>query len=164
MTNKFLESLEANTQGSLARRVRRRLPDIETALAAGFTHRQILEQLNRDGIALTLAYYHRLVTRLRSEARASQGTLEGAPARATVPQAEQGIGEVAPGPAAPAEAQTSPRTSATSPRAAEKSADLSVAIAAPTVARPRTISVGKPSGPKFKWDPKGAEKIDPDNI
>jgi hypothetical protein len=70
MSNSFLELLAANTDVSIARRVKRRLPEIEAALAGGYTHREILAQLNRDGIKLTEKYYRRLIPRLRSQLKA----------------------------------------------------------------------------------------------
>lgn len=70
MSTSFLESLSANTDVSVARRVKRRLPDIEAALAAGYTHREILAQLNREGIELTEKYYRRLIPRLRNQVKA----------------------------------------------------------------------------------------------
>lgn len=69
MRKSLLESLTEHDKGSLARRLARRLPEIEEALSKGFRHKQIHEQLVRDGLALSLEYYLRLITRLRREAR-----------------------------------------------------------------------------------------------
>ena len=157
MINNFLESLKANAERSVADNVRRRLGDIETALAQGFTHRQILAQLHRDGITLTPAYYGRLITRLRAEAKALKGAVND-----TVVQ--RGLilrGETEAGLDAGTASADGGRPSIP---AEVKRDDLSAAIAGPAVTRPRTISDLKPEGPKFRWDPRGAEKIDPNNI
>ena len=166
MSTKFLEALEANAKQqarassplSVAGQLRLRLPDIESALASGFTHRQILQQLNRDGIDLTAAYYHRLIPRLRSAARA--GGTDSKDQTSAVQLAPEGI-EQTRRPLAPPPIHD--RTTAAAQSDA-KSDNLSITIAAPTNVKPRTILGGKADGPKFKWDPKGAEKFDPNKL
>jgi hypothetical protein len=165
MNTHFLEALEANTKLpaiasplSVAAQLRLRLPDIEVALALGFTHRQILEQLNRDGINITTAYYHRLIPKLRSEIRAGEvDSKDQAPAAQL---AQKGF-ETTHGPLAQQAIHDQTTTAA---QANTKSDDFSITIAAPAVVKPRTISSGKSDGPKFPWDPKGAEKFDPDKL
>lgn len=168
MSTDFLKTLEANTKQlakpesslSAAGRVRLRLPDIEMALASGFTHRQILQQLNREGIELTHAYYHRLIPKLRGEAKAARTTLTASGATGLVHSAgagpEPGLGR----PAAPPLQERATTIGQTH----TNSDNLSSAIAGPAVVPPRTIPRAKPDGPRFKWDPRGAEKINPNNI
>jgi len=165
MSTHFLEALEASAKLpaivsplSVAGQLRLRLPDVEAALALGFTHRQIQEQLNRDGINITTAYYHRLIPKLRSEARAGEvDSKDQAPA---VQLAQEGFGKTH---GSLAQQAIHDRT-ATAAQANTKNDDLSITIAAPAVVKPRTISNGKSDGPKFPWDPKGAEKFDPDKL
>jgi len=168
MSTDFLKTLEANTKQpakpesslSAASRLRLRLPDIELALSSGFTHRQILQQLNREGIELTPAYYHRLIPKLRSEAKAARTTLIASGAKGLVHSAgvgaEPGLGQPA---APPLQEQAS-----TTGQTYSNNANLSSVINRPAVVPPRTIARVKPDGPKFNWDPRGAEKIDPNNI
>ena len=166
MIPNFLEALEANAKLpiiaskplSAASQVRLRLPNIEAALSLGYTHRQILDQLNRDGIDITAAYYHRLIPKLRSETRAGEEGSEGqAPA---VEINREGIANSHRPLAQPPIRDRMPVAA----QSATNSDDFSVTIAAPTTVKPRTISGRKPDGPKFKWDPKGAENFDPDKL
>lgn len=168
MSTDFLKTLEANTKQpakpesslSAAGRVRLRLPDIEMALANGFTHRQILQQLNREGIELSYAYYHRLIPKLRGEAKATRTTLTASGVAGLVHSAGDG----------PEPGLDRPVAQPLQERATEISEpdtnndNLTSAFAKPAVVPPRTIPRVKSDGPKFKWDPRGAEKIDPNNI
>lgn len=157
MSTDFLASLEAHSQPPVAARIRQRLKDIEVALARGFTHRQIREQLNREGIVLTAAYYNRLIPRLRREARSAKSSVAGAPGRDKSHQSAPLQGDKA---SESLMAATAELDAAGSP----KRADLSAAIAPQALVRPRTIPTVKPAGTKFSWDPKGAEKIDPNKM
>jgi hypothetical protein len=166
MSTNFLEALEANAKLpatvsnplSAAGQVRMRLPEIEAALALGFTHRQIQEQLNRDGIDITTAYYHRLIPKLRSETSAAE--IDSKPQPASVQLAREGSEKTD----RPVAQQRIHDRVTTAAQANTKSDDLLTTIAAPPVVKPRTISSGKSDGPKFPWDPKGAEKFDPDKL
>ena len=157
MSINFLTSLDGYSPRRVAACIRQRLQDIETALARGFTHRQIREQLNREGIVLTEAYYNRLIPRLRREARSRLGP-------AAAPTARDGSSRTAPVQADAAPESVTPAGTKQDLPASAKRADLSPAIDQQARSRPRTISTHKPNGPKFKWDPKGAEKIDPNKM
>jgi hypothetical protein len=76
MNNKFFDGLEEHSGWRVSKIVEQRLAEIELALERGYTHRQILEQLHREGIAITPAYYHRLITRLRARAKVAAPTLD----------------------------------------------------------------------------------------
>jgi hypothetical protein len=169
MSQNFLEALEANAQlaakprnlASLAGQVRLRLPDIEIALARGFTHRQILQQLNQDGLDLTAAYYHRLIPKLRSEARAAgEMPLDRRVQGLIVPSARNTTAIALVPPADPLRADQAPAEVVSD----TNNDNLSSAFAAHSVMKPRTILSRKSDGPKFTWDAKGAEKFDPNNL
>jgi hypothetical protein len=156
MNNEFLKALEANTSQSAARRVKRRLPDIEAALAQGFTHREIRAQLEREGIVLTEAYYARLIPRLRSQVRrlaAMPALAHPADGRAGAPDASA--------PSLPAQ-QVSATVGSQVP--ASKTDDLSPGLAMSAPDGPRTILPKAPEKKKFLWDPHGATNFDPDNF
>ena len=76
MRNKFFDALEEHSGRRVSKIVEQRLADIELALERGYTHRQILEQLHREGIAITPAYYHRLIPRLRARAKVAALALD----------------------------------------------------------------------------------------
>lgn len=156
MNNEFLAALDANTSQSIARRVKRRLPDIEAALARGFTHREIRAQLEREGIVLTESYYARLIPRLRNQKR----TLN---ARPVSPPVAGGGGGEREAPQHELSAKPS-RASPASPVPVSKTDELSAGLAEHASARPRTISPTPPERKKFVWDPHGANKIDPNNF
>ena len=78
MRNKFFDALEEHSGRRVSKIVEQRLADIELALERGYTHRQILEQLHREGIAITPAYYHRLIPRLRARAKVAAPALDRA--------------------------------------------------------------------------------------
>jgi len=155
MSNTFLQSLAANSKWSIAQRVKRRLPDIEAALAGGYTHRQVLDQLEREGIAITAAYYHRLITRLRAEVRAASTGFPDpvcdASTTSVMPEAGNELfGDVS---------AVVPAAEALPVRSIPKTDDLSQAIASTPGQQAGIISKQDAPPRKFKWDPKGAEKI-----
>lgn len=76
MRNKFFDALAEHSDRRVSKIVEQRLADIELALERGYTHRQILEQLHREGIAITPAYYHRLIPRLRARAKVAALALD----------------------------------------------------------------------------------------
>lgn len=148
MSTKYVEALEVNAKLpttvsnplSVAGQVRMRLPDIEAALALGFTHRQILEQLNRDGIDITTAYYHRLIPKLRRETNAAEIDSKAQPATLKIAREES---EQTHGPVA--QQRTHDRAT-TAAQANTKSDDLSITIAAPTVVKPVLFRVENLTG------------------
>jgi len=162
MSNTFLTSLEDHPPERVAACIRQRLPEIETALARGFTHRQILQQLHLEGIVLTEAYYRRLITRLRQEVRSHQSMPD-------TPAAQEGSGRPAPaqveketeaaipapskrGPVAKKEVPQPNEPDSALPSANER--DLSGAIA-PSPASPVAIMNKEQTGPKpFRWSAK----------
>lgn len=155
MSNTFLQSLAANSKWSIAQRVKRRLPDIEAALAAGYTHRQVLDQLEREGIAITAAYYHRLITRLRAEVRAaSTGFLDpvcNASTSSGVPGAGNELfGDVS---------AVVPVAEALPVSSIPKTDDLLQAIASTPGEQVGIISTQDAPRRKFRWDPMGAQKL-----
>lgn len=172
MSTTFLESLESHSQKRVAARIRQRLPDIETALALGFTHREIRAQLNREGIVVTEAYYHRLIPRLRQEVRSRRSTTPA-------PAAREGLGRSAPaqveeeaeaaiptpsklGPVAKNEVHQPNKTGSALPRANES--DLSGAIT-PSPASPVATMNKEQSGPKpFRWSGREFLNIDWENF
>jgi hypothetical protein len=76
MSKNFFDSLEEYSGRRVSKIVEQRLADIELALERGYTHRQILEQLHREGIDITPTYYHRLIPRLRARAKVAAPTLD----------------------------------------------------------------------------------------
>ncbi len=162
MSTTFLESIESHSQKRVAARIRQRLPDIETALALGFTHREIRDQLNREGIVVTEAYYHRLIPRLRQEVRSRQSTIpapaaregSGRPAPAQVEEETEAAipAPSKPGPVVKNEVPQPNKPGSALPSANEH--DLSGAIT-PSPASPVATMNEERSGPKpFRWSAK----------
>jgi hypothetical protein len=147
MSNSFLVSLTANTDASIARLVKRRLPDIEAALAAGFTHREILAQLNRDGIKLTEKYYRRLIPRLRNQVaiettttRPLQSPAKAARTKPNLAETESGLGIKA------------------------NSPDFHVGLATAPVDQTSIISAQGSAPIPFVWDPHAAKNFSIDKL
>lgn len=147
MSNSFLESLEANTDVSIARRVKRRLPDIEAALVHGYTHREILAQLNRDGIKITDKYYQRLIPRLRNQVKAqvAKAALQQPPEKPAQPR-----------PSFPKKIVTH-GIGANNPQ-------FSLGIAPTPGNPPSIISEPNPEPIPFTWDPHAAKNYSIDKL
>lgn len=162
MNTSFLTSLEARPPERVAASIRQRLPEIETALARGFTHRQILQQLSKDGIVLTEAYYRRLITRLRQEVRSRQSTT-------LAPAAQEGSGRPDPpqgkkaaesavlapskrGPVAEREVPQPGNPDSVLPIANER--DFSGALTPSPASQVATINEGQSGPKKFRWSAK----------
>jgi hypothetical protein len=147
MSHSFLESMAANTAVSIARRVKRRLPDIEAALADGYTHREILAQLNREGIELTEKYYRRLIPRLRNQVKAHHA--DAAPQQ---PQQER-VQSTYPS----SEKHATPRVRA-------NRSDLPAGITENSAGPPSMISQPSPEPIPFTWDPHAAKNYSIDKL
>lgn len=152
MSNEFLAALKENAVQPLARRVEQRLADIELALKHGYTHRQILDQLHREGITLTADYYHRLITRLRTRAKAAKAKSHAL--LVSRPSGPPGAGRAEAVDARPAVTKA---PVIRHPPALAKTDDLSVAITPSADSPTGTILVQPPPLIPFTWDPQAAK-------
>lgn len=72
-----LEALANASQRTAIERMRDVLPQIEAAIDAGASRKQIVEALNEEGIEVTLTVFSTYLTRLRYQAR--QGSAANEP-------------------------------------------------------------------------------------
>lgn len=66
MSERTLTGIESVKKSSTAE-LRSLFEDIELLLKKGYNHKQICEQLNTQGLAISYPYYRVIMTRLRSE-------------------------------------------------------------------------------------------------
>lgn len=69
-------------------RLRAVLPEVETALAAGSTHAQVLEKLNAHGLDMNLAVFNKTLSRLRAAKGNAGQAAAPAPAAKAMPKPE----------------------------------------------------------------------------
>jgi len=117
------------------------LPEIEDGLARGYSHAVMYAALPEVGINITLAYYHRVLHKLRQERRDGRK----APTMPDMPSAQ------APAPQEPAQALDASQT---------KAVELSNAIAQGAPGQIATIDKGSGEAPLFKY--RGAALLDRD--
>lgn len=129
MTNKLTNGIPTNKR-SLLRQLEDLLPQIEDGLACGYSHAVMHAALPELGINITLAYYHRVLHKLRQERRDR---------KVTPPMPDPGP---APSPQDPAPALDASQT---------RTAELSNAIADDAPAQIGNMDKGPGDAPLFKY-------------
>jgi hypothetical protein len=138
----------AATRPKVAARVLAKLlPTIEHAISNGFTHAQVHAWLQQQGVVMQFRYYENALHRLRKKGLQA---VHGA-AQATVPGSDAEIIGATPRELA------EPIMPGLDAR--PKTIDLSQAIASTADESTSTILGKDAPRQKFRWDPKGAEKL-----